>query len=864
MYDFPIKYYENNLIFNNERKECWAAFKMIGYNYDYKSIAGKKTILNSLARFISNIGKEAAIFIVPISQDINKHYDNLIYNLDKKDSMYVQAKSHALQTQAYLEEKIRRKENANDYKVYVLTKINISTSVFTDVKDAVKYFITDPMQTINEIVGTEYKDIYEKDIEMFLKLSNEFLRKQNRRIALNKCDEYDIEWLIKRTFYRGIGEFMCYGDSNKNAIERNKKILKIKKDNVNEDELEELGEHNEFWTPFSEQVLKNGEKAIRCAQREMLKLTEGIIDLSEKRCVTIRHDDKVSYQTFLAVANIPDGILFPGHEWLLALQDYPMQTEVIIRISTVEHKESLSNIDKKKKEIDDQIEHTIDSEEELPEELSNSRAYARELEAELKASKSPMSEVSITFCLSADSKEKLESRVDFIKEIFTDNNFVLERPITDQMKLFMESIPGTPRYVRDYIQRIPPRTLAGGIIGATRQIGDNVGPYIGTTGELEKSVYLELARACRLNRSASCGFYGTLGGGKSFAADTLFYLSVLYGGLGLVIDPKGDRTDWDKDLPEFKGKVNIITLSADEKDRGKLDPFIIYKDDLANAEYLALSILSELFKLNPKDDEYIAALSAIRWVKKQEKPCMMKMADRLLNWDDEDEYLAVPAKRLGIKIKYLHDMAMAGLLFGEGDEEALDLKRKINVLQIQNLQMPDPKKPKDEYNQEELLSTVLMIPIASFARKFIHQDRKIFKVILFDEAWALNATSAGKQMMNALIREGRSLFAGCLFISQGTSDVDVEGVKTNISYKFCFKATDLDEIKSVLKFLDLEDTDENIDAVKNLENGECLFQDLDGRVGKLKFDAVFEHLIKKAFNTNPDKVKNEGEKDEKG
>ena len=37
---------------------------------------------------------------------------------------------------------------------------------------------------------------------------------------------------------------------------------------------------------------------------------------------------------------------------------------------------------------------------------------------------------------------------------------------------------------------------------------------------------------------------------------------------------------------------------------------------------------------------------------------------------------------------------------------------------------------------------------------------------------------------------------------------------------------------------------------KNLGNGECLFQDLDGRVGLLKFDAVYEHLIK-AFDTNP-------------
>lgn len=56
-----------------------------------------------------------------------------------------------------------------------------------------------------------------------------------------------------------------------------------------------------------------------------------------------------------------------------------------------------------------------------------------------------------------------------------------------------------------------------------------------------------------------------------------------------------------------------------------------------------------------------------------------------------------------------------------------------------------------------------------------------------------------------------------------------EGIKNNISYKFCFKATDIKEIKSILEFLNLDDTEENIEIIKNLGNGECVFQDLDGR-----------------------------------
>lgn len=830
MHLFPIKHFEDNLIFNEAKNECWAAFKMEGFNYDLKSGQAKIRILNSLARFLVNIGKEAAIYVVPVSQDVKKHYNKIIKNLNKKDPFYIEAKSHAEQTEGYLIENIKMRGNANDYRVYILTKLNINESVVENVKDLVRYIFKEPYEAIEELLGTNYKDICEKEIKMFVKLSNEFLRKQGRRLAINQCNEMDLEWLIRRPFFRGTGEFQLRSTDDKS------------------------------WTPYSERIIKNGEKVIRVEGRELLTLTEGLVDLTEKRCIKVEHADKVSYQTFLTVAHIPDGIIFPGNEWLLALQDYPLQTEVIIRISTIEHKESLRSVEKKKKEIKDQIEHIAESNDDFPEELLNSSEYAKDLEAELKSSKSPICDTSITFCIASDDKDDLEKKVDFIKEVYTDNNFVIERPIADQMKLFMESIPGTPRYVSDYIQRLPPRTLAGGIIGATRLLGDTVGPYIGTTGILKKNVFLDVLRATKLNRSASGGFYGTLGGGKSFAANLLFYLCVLYGAYGLVLDPKGERTNWLYDLPEFKDQINVITLSSEKEDKGKLDPFLIYRDNLEDAAYLAISILSELFNISPKDDEYIVALEAIEYVKNKPDPSMLKVSERLLALKGDD--LEDAAKKLGRKIKHMRNLAMAGLLFGEGNEEALDFKKKINILQIQNLNMPDPQKPKEEYTQEEILSTVLMIPIASFARKFIHKDRSLKKIVLFDEAWALDATSSGKQMMNALIREGRALNAGCFFISQSTKDMRAEGVKTNISYKFCFKATEINEIKSVLEFLDLEDTEENIDIVRNLKNGECLFQDLDGRVGILKFDAVFDHLITKAFNTNPEKAEKEGERDE--
>ncbi|MDT8718216.1 ATP-binding protein [Clostridium sp. 19966] len=833
---FPIKYFEDNLIFNTQKDECCAVYKLVGFGYDFRSNDSKIRILNKLTRFMSNIGEEAQILMIPISQDIDSHYNRLKKCLKKSDPLYNVALGHATHTAAYLNPKIIdkstgreiKKEEPSDYSFYVITKIKLKQDIIKDIKEFFKYFVHEPVQSVQEFFALDAIEIMESKIASFQRLATDYLNKQDVRLALDKVSEYEIQFLIRRPMFRGLGEFQLRGD-----------------------------EEN-LWTPFVENTVKNGQQMIRPDSRQVLTLMDGEMCLDESRTFKVEHTDgRTSYQAFLAVTDIPP-LRFPGGEWFLLLQDYPINTEVCIKINTIEHNASIKNITKKRKEIKDQIEHIAENDESVPEDLADSMDYTDELEAELKPSKSPMIHASIYICIYDDNKESLEKNVSFIKGILVDDNFMVERPLSDQMALFMEFLPGTQRYLTDYIQKLPPRTLCGGMIGATRVLGDNLGPYIGTTGDMKKKVFLDVSRACRVNRSASGVFVGTLGGGKSFNANLLLYLAVMYGGKGLILDPKGDRGDWKKDLPELKDQINIITLSSSEEYKGTLDPYYLYKNDLEQASWLAISIISEMYGISSKDDEYLILQEVTKWVKKQENPCMLKVAQKLLEFDDDDEILTRKAHLLGRKVNNLKDMAMAALLLGDGtqEERALSFDKKINIIQIQNLVLPDPKKPKETYTPEEVLSTVLMIPVASFADRFNHMDRSYFKCTLFDEAWALKSTSSGRQMMSKLVREGRALNAGCFFITQSIRDIDDEEIKPHISYKFCFKATDNKEITAILDTMDLDCTEENMDVIRNLENGQCLFQDLDGRTGVLQFDAVFEHLILNAFNTNPEKVIN--------
>lgn len=125
---------------------------------------------------------------------------------------------------------------------------------------------------------------------------------------------------------------------------------------------------------------------------------------------------------------------------------------------------------------------------------------------------------------------------------------------------------------------ITPRTLAAGIIGATHELGDHEGHYIGTTGKERKPVFLEMGLASLLDESPAATFYGRLGVGKSFNANLLLYLNLIFGGYGIIFDPKGERSHWEKDLSTLKGFITTVTIGTSAEDEGMLDAYKIYNN----------------------------------------------------------------------------------------------------------------------------------------------------------------------------------------------------------------------------------------------------------------------------------------------
>lgn len=819
--EFPVKYFEDNLVFSQDGS-CWAYYQLAGYNYDFLANDEKDYIFTKIKAFFWQINLDTHMLVVPNFQSVKEKHSRFKSQLSGPLKEAAEKHTDDVATQL---ERLLGKEGT-EYRFFIGVKLpkpdNLKhkKSLLQDIKEAWKEFIG----SVNEASGLDEPEIIEDEIERYRKAERRVYNKVNSRLRAEPVNEEAIQWLIRRNFYRGIGKAP---------------IIKS-------------------WSPVYSVNYKEFQEGKYQVRRplyhDVLRLTEGLVDDSPKRSLILKQalegEEKEGHVAFLMISSVPYEMEFPNEEWIYLIQSLDFPVEISIRTETMDNRKALSAVRNKQKELKDQDRHAQETGNDTGLNVIEGRQEAYELEAHLQKSRMPLIKTSIILAVSATDEDELKRRCDTVKDLYQDMMIQIEQPYGDQWLAFNEFLPGGKRYVKDYIHYMEPATVAGGMFGATKQLGDDEGFFIGTTGILDQPVYIMPNRAAQGIRGTrtnalSAAFLGSLGGGKSFSSNLITYLSVLSGGKALVIDPKGERGNWKDDLYELKDQVNIISLSTKEEDRGKLDPFSIH-EDIKEAETLALDILTFLTGVRLDDSRRFPKLTqAVRTVSEGENPCLTKVMDELLNSNDEE------TNHLGEHIRSFSKLSFAQLLFGDGNNDtAISLETALNVLQIQNLELPAPDTEQEKYNLSEMLSVAMMLPISSFALKFIHSDRSIFKVVLLDEAWAILNTSQGSHLATRLVRAGRSMNAGIYFVTQNANDLLDEKMKNNIGMKFAFRSTDPDEIQNVLSLLNLKNTEYNASTLRELQNGQCLFQDISGRVGVVSINALFKDLFD-AFDTRP-------------
>ena len=815
---FPIKYIDNNLVWNKDN-EVFAYYELIPYNYSFLSAEQKFIVHDSFRQLIAQ-SREGKIHALQIATESS------IRSMQEQSKKLVTGK---LKEVAY--QKIDEQtealvsmigDNQVDYRFFLGFKLMVTEEQLNlkNIKKSAWLTFTEFLHEVNHTLMNDFVSMPNDEINRYMKMEKLLENKISRRFKVRRLEINDFGYLMEHLYGR---DGIAYEDY-------------------------------EYQLPK-----KKLQKETLIKYYDLIRPTRCVIEESQ-RYLRLEHEDKESYVSYFTVNAIVGELDFPSSEiFYFQQQQFTFPVDTSMNVEIVENRKALTTVRNKKKELKDLDNHAYQAGSETSSNVVDALDSVDELETDLDQSKESMYKLSYVIRVSAPDLDELKRRCDEVKDFYDDLNVKLVRPAGDMLGLHSEFLPASKRYINDYVQYVKSDFLAGLGFGATQQLGETTGIYMGYSVDTGRNVYLQPSLASQgvkgtVTNALASAFVGSLGGGKSFCNNLLVYYSVLFGGQAVILDPKSERGNWKETLPEIAREINIVNLTSDKDNAGLLDPFVIMKN-VKDAESLAIDILTFLTGISSRDGEKFPVLrKAVRSVTQSDSRGLLHVIDELRRED-------TPISRnIADHIDSFTDYDFAHLLFSDGTvENAISLDNQLNIIQVADLVLPDKDTTFEEYTTIELLSVSMLIVISTFALDFIHSDRSIFKIVDLDEAWAFLNVAQGETLSNKLVRAGRAMQAGVYFVTQSSGDVSKESLKNNIGLKFAFRSTDINEIKQTLEFFGIDKDDENNQKrLRDLENGQCLLQDLYGRVGVVQIHPVFEELLH-AFDTRPPVQRNEVE-----
>ena len=496
---FPIKYIDNNLVWNKDN-EVFAYYELIPYNYSFLSAEQKFIVHDSFRQLIaqSREGKIHALQIATESsiKSIQEQSKKLITGRLKE----VAYQKIDEQTEALVS---MIGDNQVDYRFFLGFKLmvteqemnikNIRKSAFMTFKEFI--------HEVNHTLMNDFVSMPNDEINRYLKMEKLLENKISRRFKVRRLETNDFGYLIEHLYGR---DGIAYEDYEYSLPKK-----KLKK--------ETLIKHYDLIRPT------------RCLVEE------------SQRHLRLEHEDSESYVSYFTVNAIVGELDFPSSEiFYFQQQQFTFPVDTSMNVEIVENRKALSTVRNKKKELKDLDNHAYQSGSETSSNVVDALDSVDELETDLDQSKESMYKLSYVIRVSAPDLDELKRRCDEVKDFYDDLNVKLVRPAGDMLGLHSEFLPASKRYINDYVQYVKSDFLAGLGFGATQQLGENTGIYIGYSVDTGRNVYLQPSLASQgvkgtVTNALASAFVGSLGGGKSFCNNLLVYYAVLFGGQALRV-----------------------------------------------------------------------------------------------------------------------------------------------------------------------------------------------------------------------------------------------------------------------------------------------------------------------------------------
>jgi hypothetical protein len=639
------------------------------------------------------------------------------------------------------------------------------------------------------------------EIEELIVAEERAFRGAEACLPVRRATTREVQWLLRRAACRGVAEPVLDDHWEPSAL------------------VVETAGGGAAYEPLDTDLVRHANAPILEEDRAL------VIDAEEGRC----------WQALLGLGALPEEAEFPGGAELLfaPLEAVAFPVDAVLHARWLGNREAVSRVRRRIVDADVAFSEQLTSAHgPLSYTVEENRQLARELDAYLQShERPPLLNVAISLAVGADSREELERRVEALRHRY--GTVALHRPLGLQPALFFDHLPRADGgLVRDYADVLTIEQFGALMPVGTHRAGSERGVYIGRTlSGGARPVRFDITEASRTGRPPSILLAGTLGSGKTIAAELLAFAAERRGSLVVDVDPKPDHNL--EGLPELEGRVHVIELSGDERYRGLLDPLVIAPEDLR--EDLASSYLMELLPQAPPAWE-TQVRKAVRRGLEARRPSCLGVLEALSAARDRD------ARAAGEALAVWADSGVARLGFSDGAGARIAARRPVTTIKARGLSLPAPGIPRADYDQAERLGVATLKLIAAYAMRLVSGDRSVHKVVLFDEAWFLLASRDGRRLIDRLNRLGRAENATLILATQQLADVgEIENL---IGTRLIFGQETAAEARRALELLGLDPHDRGlVERVRGYRRGRCLMRDIDDRVAELQIEPVYEHLL---------------------
>ncbi|MCY9030696.1 VirB4-like ATPase ConE [Bacillus inaquosorum] len=599
--------------------------------------------------------------------------------------------------------------------------------------------------------------------------------------------------------------------------------------------------------------------------KDVRSITNTIIDPTDPSVLHLHSDQDEGYSAFVVIDeflhNMSESDLF------YEAQSLPFPVEVQMKIQTESKSITKPALNLKRQQLKEEQKEQQSTGDRSDVSTVTSATMIRHLQDEIKKEDVHVMNWLSLIVVHGKTKKECVGKATIVKRHLKGAGITCRLPVADQLNLFYKMLPGEKLDITDknWIQKTTQDGVAESLFAVNSDIGSKIGFFLGWVDRFQEHTDLESAIMSSRDfvlfhpflanqqlkgsktRSPHCLITGDTGNGKSYLAKLIFnYISML-NIKSLYIDPKKEMRKWiqrvlnDEYIREnfplyitHLEKYNYITLDHENTHNwGALDPISFLPP--MKAKELVQVIFEQVYDFKGKDDVNTAFLRATSEVieakQKGEQVGSLDIIRRMQKHPEE------AVQKAGDYLNEVVSDSILKLCIHDGSNPALSLEKRITILEVENMDLPDHAERLENYTISQLKSSAVMFALGKFCELFgMNQDEQTVEFI--DEAWIFTTSQQGKKVERQMRRIGRSYNNAEYFISQSTKDALKEEDSGNFGVAFAFDEPN--EREEVLKWMNMEVTKENKKMMESMFQGQCLFKDYYGRTSKISIECLFE------------------------